>query len=62
LTYEKDKLSETSGDQSSKISEFLAERRQNERDKQVLNKSIKQLTEDIERTELNLSQEQAKNK
>ncbi len=62
MTYEKDKLSETSGDQSSKISEFLAERRQNERDKQVLNKSIKQLTEDIERTELNLSQEQAKNK
>ena len=56
LTYEKDKLSETSGDQSSKINDFLAERRQNERDKQVLQKNIKQLSEDLERHEISLAQ------
>lgn len=62
LTYEKDKLTETSGDQSSKINDFLSERRQNERDKQVFQKNIKQLTEDLERNEMLLYQEQAKNK
>ena len=62
MTYEKDKLSETTGDQSSKINDYLAEKRQNERDKQVLQKNIKQLSEDLERNEIALAQEQMKNK